>query len=137
MSARLTSPTIDPGIEPPSRPPESPQDDDDDGRGDDLVRVAIAAHQSEAEFLPQLLAEEGIPSVIQRSRGFDVPEFLAAGPRDVLVRRREELDAREALLQTGRPGEPPIFQAPDPLKLLGALLFAVAVGALVLWLGFR
>ena len=32
-----------------------------------------------------LLLEEGIPSLARRSGGFDVPDFLAAGPRDILV----------------------------------------------------
>ncbi len=32
-----------------------------------------------------LLGEAGIPSVLQRAAGFDVPEFLASGPRDVKV----------------------------------------------------
>ena len=50
-----------------------------------LVRVAAARHQSEAELLQGMLLEEGIPSLVRRSGGFDVPDFLAAGPRDVLV----------------------------------------------------
>ena len=32
-----------------------------------------------------MLLEEGIPSLTRRSGGFDVPDFLAAGPRDILV----------------------------------------------------
>ena len=32
-----------------------------------------------------MLLEEGIPSILRRTRGFDVPDFLAAGPRDVIV----------------------------------------------------
>jgi hypothetical protein len=32
-----------------------------------------------------LLAEADIPSILKRSRGFDAPEFLAAGPHDVFV----------------------------------------------------
>ncbi len=32
-----------------------------------------------------LLLEEGIPSLVRRSGGFDVPDFLAAGPRDIVV----------------------------------------------------
>src|ERR1700754_1025177 len=48
-----------------------------------LVRVAAARHQAEAEMIQGLLLEEGIPSVARRSGGFDVPDFLAAGPRDI------------------------------------------------------
>ena len=65
-----------------------------------LVRVAAARHQAEAEFLQGMLLEEGIPSLLRRSGGFDVPDFLAAGPRDVLVpavrRARRARDARRA-----------------------------------------
>ena len=50
-----------------------------------LVKVAWAHNQAEAELIAGMLLEEGIPSVIRRNRGFDVPDFLAAGPRDVLV----------------------------------------------------
>jgi hypothetical protein len=35
-----------------------------------------------------LLRAEGIPSMLRRTRGFDVPDMLAAGPRDVMVPRR-------------------------------------------------
>ena len=62
------------------------------------MRVAAARHQAEAEFLQGLLLEEGIPSLVRRSGGFDVPDFLAAGPRDILVpavrRARRARDAR-------------------------------------------
>jgi hypothetical protein len=51
----------------------------------ELVRVAGGRNQAEAEFIQGLLLEEGVPSVLRRSAGFDVPDFLAAGPRDVMV----------------------------------------------------
>jgi hypothetical protein len=51
----------------------------------ELVRVTIAQNLPEAEMLQGLLLEHGVPSMLIRSAGFDVPEFLAAGPRDVLV----------------------------------------------------
>jgi hypothetical protein len=66
-----------------------------------LVRVARALHQAEAELIQNLLLEEGIPSMTKRSGGFDVPDFLAAGPRDVLVPSSGADAAREAL--TPRP----------------------------------
>src|SRR3954465_11168996 len=62
-----------------------------------LVTVAAARHQAEAEFLQGLLLEEGIPSLLRRSGGFDVPDFLAAGPRDVLVPQSGAQSARESL----------------------------------------
>ena len=63
-----------------------------------LVRVAGARHQAEAEFVQGLLLEEGIPSMLRRSRGFDVPDMLAAGPRDVMVPASGAAAAREVLL---------------------------------------
>ena len=51
----------------------------------DLVRVVGARNQAEAELIQGLLLEEGVPSMLRRSRGFDVPDMLAAGPRDVMV----------------------------------------------------
>ena len=48
---------------------------------------------------PGLLLEEGIPSTLRRTRGFDVPDMLAAGPRDVMVPASGLAAAREVLLQ--------------------------------------
>ena len=72
-----------------------------------LVRVAAARHQSEAEFLQGMLLEEGIPSLTRRSGGFDVPDFLAAGPRDILVPQSGALAARETLGTTAPPAGVP------------------------------
>ena len=63
----------------------------------ELVKVARARHQAEAELLQQLLLEEGIPSLARRTGGFDVPDFLAAGPRDIVVAASAEETAREIL----------------------------------------
>ena len=62
-----------------------------------LVTVAGARHQAEAELIQGLLLEEGVPSVLKRTAGFDVPDFLAAGPRDVLVPESGASFARELL----------------------------------------
>jgi hypothetical protein len=69
-----------------------------------LVRVARAGNQAEAELIQGMLLEEGIPSMTRRSMGFDVPDFIAAGPRDVLVPRSGEAAARDVLLQA-RPAD--------------------------------
>lgn len=69
----------------------------------ELVYVARAHHQAEAELIQNMLLEEGIPSMTKRSGGFDVPDFLAAGPRDVLVPRSGAEAARD-LLEPGRSG---------------------------------
>jgi Putative prokaryotic signal transducing protein len=62
-----------------------------------LVKVAYASNQPEAELIEALLLEEGIPSLSRRAGGFDVPDFLAAGPRDILVPESGAEAAREAL----------------------------------------
>jgi hypothetical protein len=62
-----------------------------------LVKVAYAANLPEAELIQGLLCQEDIPSMVQRNGGFDVPDFLAAGPRDVLVPESEAERARELL----------------------------------------
>jgi hypothetical protein len=61
------------------------------------VRVARAGSEAEAELIAGLLLEEGIPCMLRRSPGFDVAEFMAAGPRDVLVPESAAQVAREAL----------------------------------------
>jgi hypothetical protein len=66
---------------------------------DDFVVVARALNQSEGELLQALLRSEGVPSLLRRAPGFDVPDFLAAGPREVLVQASAEETAREVLLQ--------------------------------------
>lgn len=40
---------------------------------------------AEGELVQGILLEEGIPSILRRSGGFDVPDMIAAGPRDVMV----------------------------------------------------
>jgi hypothetical protein len=93
------------------------------------VRVATAQNQPEAELVQGLLLEAGIPSLVRRSGGFDVPDFLAAGPRDVLVPRGGEAAARE-MLGTRPPGW---SRTPAAGWVRGlALVLAVLVVALVL-----
>jgi len=99
------------------------------------VRVAGGRNQAEAEFIQNLLAEHGIPSLVRRSYGFDVPDLLAAGPRDVLVRRRQLASAQEALMNAELlPLEPE--RVDSPLRILIGLLIALAlVAALVVVVG--
>jgi predicted esterase len=61
------------------------------------VKVAWAAHQAEAELISNILREEGIPCLIKRNKGFDVPDFLAAGARDVYVPASAAERAKEIL----------------------------------------
>jgi hypothetical protein len=98
-----------------------------------LVRVAGAMNQAEAEFVQGMLLEEGIPSTLRRTRGFDVPDMLAAGPRDVLVPASGHAAARDVLLEAEIVTGEPVAATP-PSRVLGVLLGVLAVGALVIWL---
>jgi predicted esterase len=49
------------------------------------VKVAVAPNETSALMMEGVLNNAGIPSLIQRAPGFDAPDFLSAGPRDVLV----------------------------------------------------
>jgi hypothetical protein len=102
----------------------------------ELVRVVGARHQAEAELVQGILLEEGIPSMVRRSAGFDVPDMLAAGPRDILVPASGASAAREVLLQAdliddARPGP----AVADPGRLLLGLVAAVITVGLIAWLG--
>jgi hypothetical protein len=99
-----------------------------------LVRVAGGRNQAEAELIQNMLLEEGVPSVLRRAAGFDVPDFLAAGPRDVLVPQAGAEAAGEVLLDAGLgpPAEMPA--GPPPLRVLGAVVGGGALTALVAWL---
>jgi hypothetical protein len=66
-----------------------------------LVKVAWASQQAEAEMIQGLLSAHDIPSMLRRAAGFDVPDFLAAGPREVMVAEEMVERAREVLEGTG------------------------------------
>lgn len=96
-----------------------------------LVKVAWAPHQAEAEMIAGMLLEEGVPSVVRRARGFDVPDFLAAGPRDVLVAASGEDRAREILASVeGR--RPPVEAPPVGARGVALVLAAIALISVVL-----
>ncbi len=102
----------------------------------DLVRVAGAMNQAEAEFVQGMLLEEGIPSTLRRTRGFDVPDMLAAGPRDVMVPASGHSAARDVLLEAEIVRDEPV-EEPPPWRVLAVLLAVLAVGALVIWIGLE
>jgi hypothetical protein len=88
-----------------------------------------------------MLLEEGIPSILRRTRGFDVPDFLAAGPRDIMVPEAAYEPARRMLLDAdivsngGAPdGLPGIG---SPARLLIGVLIAVGGAALLVWLLYQ
>ncbi len=76
------------------------------GGGGKLVKVAFARNQAEAEMIQGLLGEAGIPSILKRARGFDAPEFMAAGPHDVLVDSSHAHKAKALLADTLTESEP-------------------------------
>jgi hypothetical protein len=64
------------------------------------VKVAAAPDESVALLMEGVLKDAGIPSLIQRARGFDAPDFVSAGPRDVLVPGSLLEEARQILEDT-------------------------------------
>ena len=100
-----------------------------------LVRVAGGRNQAEAELIQNLLLEEGIPSMFRRSAGFDVPDMLAAGDRDVLVPESGAEAARDLLLDAQLMPSTSVqpYERPNPAKLLVAFVGAGAIAALIAW----
>lgn len=118
------------------------------GGGGDLVKVAFARNQVEAEMLQGLLSEAGIPSVLKRSLGFDNPDFLPSGPRDVMVNAGDAQRAREVLADVlvedegdeiaELEGERRLARGegdgPEPARLAFWILAVAVGGFLLLWL---
>ena len=102
----------------------------------ELVRVVSAQHQAEAEMVQGILLEEGIPSMTRRSAGFDVPDMLAAGRRDILVPASAAEPARDVLMQADLLDEaPPGPAVASPGRLLLGLMAAVIAVGLIAWVG--
>jgi hypothetical protein len=84
-----------------------------------------------------LLRENGIESLTQRNGGFDVPDFLAAGPRDVLVPESGVELARITLRKADV--EPVAVRVPEPAsraqvaRIVVGIVAAGAVAALIAW----
>jgi hypothetical protein len=99
-----------------------------------LTKVAAGRNQAEAEMIQGLLLEEGVPSMLRRSAGFDVPDMLAAGPRDVMVPRSGAQVAREVLLEadllpsSGGGGD-------SAARVMAGLLSALVIVAIIAWIG--
>lgn len=101
----------------------------------ELVKVAGGRNLAEAELIQGILLDQGIPSVQRRTRGFDVPDFLAAGPRDILVAQAAGEDAL-ALLSDAELGP----QLPDPgadegraRRLAIGMALALVGAAAIVW----
>jgi hypothetical protein len=105
-------------------------------RNGNLVKVARAGDEGEAELLQGLLRAADVGSVLRRAPGFDVPEFGAAGPRDVLVAASDVPVAQDALRQVD-PGEPATASpsgAGRRRRVLALVLIPLAVVVLVVCL---
>jgi hypothetical protein len=97
-----------------------------------LRRIAGAQNQAEAELIQNMLLEEGVPSVVRRGRGSDVPDFLAAGARDVMVPESGVVAGRAALNMTEDAPSTARY-GPSAFWIVVALLAMAAVAALVAW----
>ena len=64
------------------------------------VKVAVAPNETSALMMEGILHQAGITSLIQRAPGFDAPDFLSAGPRDVLVPASSLAEAKQILEDT-------------------------------------
>jgi hypothetical protein len=101
-----------------------------------LRRVAGGRNQAEADLIQNILLEEGVPSVARRSAGADVPDFLAAGQRDVLVADSGYEAARAALHAADIQPAPVGSCGPTPMLALWialGLLAMAGITALVAW----
>ena len=101
----------------------------------ELVRVAGGRNQAEAELIQGFLLEEGVPSILRRSAGFDVPDFLAAGPRDVMVPEAGAQAARDVLLEAelASPTSGAPLPRPRALRLAAAIAAGGLLTAIVAW----
>jgi hypothetical protein len=96
------------------------------------VKVARVRNQVEADFVQSLLLDAGVPSLVRRAPGYDVPDFLAAGPRDVLVPQSGEDVARDVLLAHDPAPDASTRHVPRPARIFAGLLLGVIVVALVI-----
>ena len=64
------------------------------------MKVAAAPDESSAVLMEGLLKDADIPLLIQRAPGLDAPDFLSAGPRDLLVPASLLGEAKQVLEDT-------------------------------------
>lgn len=100
---------------------------------DPLVKVGWAHNQAEAELIAGMLREAGVESVVRRGIGVDVPDLIAAGPRDILVARSSEDVARELLEPAADagpsgPATRPLWVRGLAVLIAGVLLATAAIG---------
>jgi pimeloyl-ACP methyl ester carboxylesterase len=107
----------------------------------ELIRVTGARNLADGEMIQGILLDQGIPSLLRRARGFDVPDFLAAGPRDVLVpesgyeKARELLRGADLLTAEVPPGSLPGIGT--PLRLAVGVIVAAVLAALLVYVLYQ
>lgn len=107
----------------------------------ELLRVTGGRNLADSELIQGILLDQGIPSILRRTRGFDVPDFLAAGPRDVMVpesgyeQARRLLSDADLLTVEAPPGSMPGIGSPARLAIGLAVAFVLA--AAILWLFYQ
>jgi hypothetical protein len=101
----------------------------------ELRRVGWGRNQAEAELIQNILIEEGVPSILRRTAGFDVPDMLAAGPRDVLVPESGALVARDALFSADITPAPALagLDRSQVLRLVAFVVGGSVTAALIAW----
>jgi hypothetical protein len=67
---------------------------------EEWIKVGSAPNETLALMMRGILEDAGIPVLVQRGKGFDVPDFLSAGPSDILVPGTVFEEAREILEDT-------------------------------------
>ncbi len=96
-----------------------------------LVKVAYAGDEAEAELLQGLLRLGDVESVMRRAPGFDAPEFGTAGARDVLVAASDVPAARDLLREVDTRKPRPLARSGGD-RARAALLLAVALVVIVI-----
>jgi putative signal transducing protein len=102
-----------------------------------LVRVATTRNPTEAKLVQSALDDAGIPSMDRATRAFDILDFLAVGPRDILVPEEAAEHAREVLGQAPD-APPPIGGTPRafaerPGALFAKLFLGLIAAAAITW----
>lgn len=64
------------------------------------VKVGSAPNETSALLMEGVLQDAGVPALVRWGAGFDNPDYLSAGPRDVLVPEPALGEARQLLEDT-------------------------------------
>src|SRR3954452_20467786 len=107
----------------------------------ELIRVTGSRSLADGEMIQGILLDQGIPSMLRRGRGLDVPGFLASGPREGRVAESGFEPARELLrgadLLTAETPPESLPGIGSPLRLAVGVVVAVALAALLVYLLYQ